>query len=182
MDKPQTIEEMLAYYDRRIDDLQAENELLRAENESLEKRLREHSVSEKSKGNALLQPGKEYDLYPQEIHEILMDLLAEARKTVLKGSRRAHILDDLLAANTTKNIPSKKTTALKNALKGYTDLDPALRRKLKDLGIDVAEQGRKHYKLKYYGDDRYSASMACTGGDGGRGGRNLAAELIQKFF
>ena len=30
MGKPQTIEEMMAYYDRKIDDLQAKNEILLA--------------------------------------------------------------------------------------------------------------------------------------------------------
>ncbi len=182
MEKPRTIEDMMAYYDRKIDDLQAENEMLQEENTGLEKRLQDLSSAGKPKGNALLQPGKEHDFYPQEIHEILVDILAEARKAVTDGSRRADILDDLLAHNAVKNVPDKKAKELKNVLKGYTELDSSLRRKLKDLGIDVAEQGRKHYKLKYYGDDRYSASMACTGGDGGRGGRNLAAELIQRFF
>ena len=182
MGKPQTIEEMMAYYDRKIDDLQAENEILQAEKEALERRLQDHSMAGKATGNELLQPGEECDLYPREIREILVAVLRDARKGVPQGSRRADILDDLLAHNEVKDVPDKKAKALKNALKGYTDLDSSLRRKLEDLGIDVAEQGRKHYKLKYYGDDRYSASMACTGGDAGRGGRNLAAELIQKFF
>lgn len=182
MDKPQTIEEMMEFYDRRIDELQAENEILRAEKEGLERRLQEHSTSGKATGNDLLQPGEERDLYPGEIHEILMDLLAEARKGTMEGSRRADLLDDLLAHNKAKGIPGKKAREIKNALKGYTDLDSSLRRRLKDIGIDVAEQGRKHYKLKYYGDDRYTAAMACTSSDAGRGGRNLAAEIIQRFF
>lgn len=182
MGKPQTIEEMMAYYDRKIDDLQAEKEILQAEKESLERRLQDHSAAGKFSGNELLHAGKECDLYPGEIHEILMDMLKAARRSVPEGSRRADILEDLLRHNPVEDVPGRKTQSLKNALKGYTDLDASLRRKLEDLGIDVTEQGRKHYKLKYYGDDRYTATMACTGGDAGRGGRNLAAELIQKFF
>ena len=182
MGKPQTIEEMMEYYDRKIDELQAENEMLLAEKEALERRLQDHSAAGKAAGNDLLRAGEECDLYPQEIREILVDVLRDARKGVPNGSRRANILDDLLGHNEVEGSPGRKAQALKNALKGYTDLDSSLRRKLEDLGIDVAEQGRKHYKLRYYGDDRYTASMACTGSDAGRGGRNLAAELIQKFF
>ncbi|MBQ1915671.1 MAG: hypothetical protein II178_10720 [Selenomonadaceae bacterium] len=182
MGKPQTIEEMMAYYDREIDDLQAKNEILQAEKEALERRLQEHSIAGKAMGNELLKPGKECDLYPGEIREILVDILKEARKGMPQGTRRADILEDLLSHNAVEGIPDKKAKALKTALKGYKDLDASLRRKLEDLGIDLAEQGRKHYKLKYYGDDRYSATMACTGGDAGRGGRNLAAEIIQKFL
>lgn len=182
MGKPQTIEEMMAYYDRKIDELQAKKEMLQAEKESLERRLQDHSAAGKYSGNELLHGGKECDLYPGEIHEILVSLLKEARKGVPEGSRRADLLEDLLKHNPVEGVPGKKAQALKNALKGYTDLDASLRRKLENLGIDVAEQGRKHYKLKYYGDDRYTATMACTGSDAGRGGRNLAAGIIQKFF
>lgn len=182
MEKPRTMEEMMAWYNRKIDDLQAENEILREEKNTLEQRLRDHAAAEKAGGNALLAAGEEQDLYPGEIHEILVDLLKEARKAVPQGSRRADLLDDLIAHNRTQEIPRQKADALKTALKGYRELDASLRRKLNELGIDIPEQTKKHYKLKYYGDDRYTASMACTGGDSGRGGRNLAASLIQKFF
>ncbi len=182
MEKPRTLEEMMAWYDRKIDDLQAENEILREEKATLEQRLQDHSVAGKSVGSELLCAGAECDLYPGEIHEILMDVLKEARKGISNGSRRADVLDDLIAHNNIQGIPDKKAESLKTALKGYKELDASLRRKLNDLGIDIAEQTKKHYKLKYYGDDRYTASMACTGGDSGRGGRNLASNLIQKFL
>ena len=99
MGKPQTIEEMMAYYDRKIDELQAKKEMLQAEKESLERRLQDHSAAGKYSGNELLHGGKECDLYPGEIHEILVSLLKEARKGVPEGSRRADLLEDLLKHN-----------------------------------------------------------------------------------
>ena len=67
-----------------------------------------------------------------------------------------------------------------DANKGATTL--ALRRKLADLGIDVAEKTNRHWKVRYYGDPRYSGVIPCSGSDGFRGGRNLAADLIKRFF
>lgn len=180
--KTQTPEEFVAALQHQIDDLTAENIMLTEENDGLKRRLLSHARMKTAENGSLLVRGRENDLYPNEIYEVLIDLLQEVRSQVKTGTRRADILDDLLSANSSDGIPQKKARELKDILKGYKALDAATRRKLNDIGIDVSEQQKKHYKLRYYGDTRYNASMPCSGSDRESGGRNLAAELIKKFF
>ena len=111
-----------------------------------------------------------------------MDVLRQARRNIPDGTRRADVVDDALASCAVQGIPAKKEKALKEALTGYQDMDASLRRKLSDLGIDVAEKTNRHWKVRYYGDPRYSGAIPCSGSDGFRGGRNLAADLIKRFF
>ena len=40
----------------------------------------------------------------------------------------------------------------------------------------------KHIKVSYYGDPRYAATLASSGSDSRCGGKNLASDLIQRFF
>ena len=136
----------------------------------------------RSRYEADIKESREKDLYPQERREILMDVLRQARRNIPDGTRRADVVDDALASCAVQGIPAKKEKALKEALTGYQDMDASLRRKLSDLGIDVAEKTNRHWKVRYYGDPRYSGAIPCSGSDGFRGGRNLAADLIKRFF
>lgn len=180
--KTQTPEEFVASLQHKIDDLTSMNIMLTEENKGLKRRLLSHAQMKAAENGSLLVRGKENDLYPNEIYEVLIDLLQEVRSQVKTGTRRADIIDDLLSANSSKGIPKQKAREIKDILKGYKALDAATRRKLSDIGIDVSEEQRKHYKLRYYGDTRYNASMPCSGSDRESGGKNLAAELIKKFF
>lgn len=129
-----------------------------------------------------LQEGQELDLYPDERREVLLDVIKEARKGISEGSRRACIVDDFLRNNPSRGEPKKRAKEFKEILKGYRGLDEATRRKLRDLGVVAKDQHRKHYLLKYYGDGRFLVTMTATGGDAGRGGKNLAADMIRKFL
>ena len=51
---------------------------------------------------------------------------------------------------------------------------------MKDLGFEITEEG-KHYKLTYYGDDRYQATFAKTPSDF-RSGKNDAQITINIAF
>ena len=53
---------------------------------------------------------------------------------------------------------------------------------LKDLGIKVDTEKKKHYKLTYHGDERYMVTVSSTPGDLSRGGKNLASEINNKMF
>ena len=129
----------------------------------------------------MLNAGAEAELYPDEIHEVLVNVIKNARRNIPDGSRRADIIDDILKHNPVQGIPDQKMKTLKVALKGYRVMDKTTKRKLEELGIDVEAQKRTHYRLRYYGDPRYYATMAASGSDA-RAGNNLAAELINKFF
>lgn len=132
--------------------------------------------------NERLQEGQEKDLYPNERREVLLDVMREARKGISNGSRRACIVDDFLQNNPSRGEPKRRARELKEILKGYRGLDEATRRKLRELGVIAKDQHRKHYLLKYFGDGRFLVTMTATGSDAGRGGKNLAADMIRKFL
>ncbi len=46
--------------------------------------------------------------------------------------------------------------------------------------MEISEDG-SHYKIKYYGDDRYATSLAKTGSDH-REGENIAHQIIKGMF
>ena len=182
-DNPQTIEEAMRYYNDTIDNLTGIIAMREAEIKTLKARLQDFAVSpvgkEAARTTPLLSPGNEPDLYPGEAREILLDCLLEYIKQIPEGTRRRDVIAALLAANKAKGIPKQKAKLLKDALRGFTGLTSAIKQKLNEAGFDVSEKPNKHFRLTYYGDERYKATMACSGGDKLRGGKNLAAELIQ---
>lgn len=50
---------------------------------------------------------------------------------------------------------------------------------LEELGFEI-EEGN-HYKLTYYGNERYMIVLAKTSSDG-RNGKNAASDMIKKAF
>ena len=48
--------------------------------------------------------------------------------------------------------------------KDYKTLSGIMRQELKDIGFEITDDG-KHYRLTYYGDDRYKTTIAKTGSD-----------------
>ncbi len=173
-----TKEELIKQQIQRIEAL--ENEVASLETELAT--LRSRYEARRSAAASDIKESREKDLYPQERREILMDVLRQARRNIPDGTRRADVVDDALASCAVQGIPAKKEKALKEALTGYQDMDASLRRKLSDLGIDVAEKTNRHGKVRYYGAPRYRGVIPCSGRDGFRGGRNLAADLIKRFF
>ena len=177
---------MIRYYNDTIDKLQAQIYMRDDEIKILNKRLSDFAAlgtaANAGGGVSLVTAGEEADLYPGESREIILDALCEYVKQIPTGSRRRDVLEDILSCNKSRGIPKQKAKLVKDALKGFTTLTSAIKQKLNDAGIDVAERPNKHYRLKYYGDDRYKATMSCSGGDKLRGGRNLASNIIQTMF
>lgn len=155
MDHPKTKEELIERQAQQIAVLEEENERLKGERDKLLRRLAHHCESSPAAGGSV-----EVEFYPGEKMEILVE--------VLRG-------------NPTRNLPAQKGEKLKKILKGYKVLDAATRSKLEDLGIDI-EVTKKHYKLRYYGDSRYTLSLPCSGSDNLRGGKNSASNIIKRFF
>lgn len=119
--------------------------------------------------------GEEKDYYEGEIKEIVLEILEEYRKSCHEGSRRLHVIDDILQCNEYKHLPEKKREILKKALKGYRNLTGSLKNELEALGIVISSDG-KHYKWSYFGDNRYVVTAAKTSSDG-RSGMNLSATM-----
>lgn len=128
----------------------------------------------------LIIAGEEKELYRGEIKEIILEILEEYKKSCHEGSRRQHVIDDILQCNEYKHLPEKKREILKKALKGYRSLNGALKNELEALGIEITSDG-KHYKWSYFGDNRYVVTAAKTSSDA-RAGMNLSAIMGKLMF
>ena len=181
--KPESMQELMTYYDNTIDMLKVELEMQKEENKRLQKIIDERARGQTvSVSNGLIARGQEADLYPNEVREILMDVLKTARANSIKsGTRRADVVDDILKANPVEGTPSIRAKALQAAFKGYVTMDNSIRKKLSDLGITSSAKISNHHKAVYYGDDRYKVSVSASCSDR-RGGDNTAAEMIRQFL
>ncbi|MBE6103240.1 MAG: hypothetical protein E7200_14460 [Selenomonas ruminantium] len=181
--KPQSMQELMTYYDNTIDLLQVDIDMLKKENARLQKIIDERSHAQTvSINDGIIVRGAEADLYPNEIREILIDVLKAARANIIKeGTRRADVVDDILNANPAEGAPSIRAKAIQAAFKGYVSMDASIRKKLSDLGITFPTKVSNHHKAIYYGDDRYKVSVSASCSDR-RGGDNTAAEIIRKFL
>lgn len=160
-----------------------ENQKLKRRVATLENKLAMLQVQKTThlKSNELLNVGNEKELYPGEIRELLMDILKTSRKNIKDNTRRADIIDDLLAHNAVQEIPKKQTQSIKNILRGYKTVNATMLRQLEKIGLFEITRG-KHIKFRYYGDKRYIACLAGSGSDTNCGGMNLANELATRFF
>ena len=157
----------------RADALSKEVDRLQAENEGLRR-------AQSAGGAPLLYCGELKDFYPGEIKDFLLSAAAEAAKNTEEKTRRRDVLEDILAANDYQALAEKKAEALKRLMKSYRGMDAKTRAGLEELGF-VVEKDQTHYKVKYFGEDRYMGVFAATPGDV-RSGKNSAAETVKKAF
>lgn len=167
-------DEEIDRYKRDINDLNNRIAALTQENQGLRSKL------EGIDAIPLLFFGEEEDLYEGEIREIVLDTLAESLKTKKENTRREHIILDLIDENEYAGIPESRRNQIKKILKGYTSMSASMRSELQDFGFNITGDG-KHYKLTYYGDSRYVATMAKSSSDS-RAGNNLASEIDKKML
>ena len=90
------------------------------------------------------------------------------------------MLEDILAKNECQRMAAARATDLKVLLKGFKCVTAPMKRSLQDLGFEFRES-TKHYKLVYYGDDRYIATLSKTPSDA-RSGMNLASSMIKTML
>ena len=159
----------------RIDSLTLENEALRAENAGL------HSKFGEMDKRPVLVMGDEEDLYPGEIKELVLSVLEdELERRVAKRSRRSDVFSDLIEKNDYQGVYRKKKAEIQRILKNYTIMDAKTRKALQDFGFRIEEDG-KHYRLTYFGDDRYNTTVAKTPSDA-RAGKNIAHYIEQTMM
>lgn len=129
----------------------------------------------------MLCRGQEKELYSGELREILQDVLEEALKNGCQpGTRRYDVLRDIHESNPYEHMREKRREALKKVMKGYKVLTPEIKRVLGEMGITVTGEG-KHYRLTYYGDERYKDTMSKTGSDS-REGLNKVQQIVSKMM
>lgn len=176
MDYKQKLEDnrlLLDEYDKENRDLVNRNMYLENENNTLRTRLSE------KKGDAVITAGDENSFYPDEIKEIILDILFEYEKKLTnKNTRRVDVIKDILKNNGYAGLQDKRGKEITNALIGYRKMTSALRGKLNDFGIDKITHEGKHHKLYYYGDDRYWTEASCTASASGAG-EAIAKKIIE---
>ncbi|ADQ61152.1 hypothetical protein LOB55_09370 [Lactobacillus delbrueckii subsp. lactis] len=152
-----------------------ENEALRAENAGL------HSKFGEMDKRPVLAMGDEGDLYPGEIKELVLSVLAdELDRGVTKPSRRSDVFSDLIEKNDYNGVYRKKKAEIQIILKNYTIMDAKTRKALQEFGFRIEEDG-KHYRLTFFGDDRYNTTVAKTPSDA-RAGKNIAHHIEQTMM
>lgn len=150
--------------------IEAEQEISR-----LHAEIRRLESANQSSATGVIVPGKEQDLYPNEIRDIVVAALQEASRSAHQNSRREHVLNDLLVANTLSGQGEKLENEIKSLFKTYRDMDTRTRSALERLGFVITEDG-KHYKMVFQGDGRYTFALAKTSSDH-RAGKNIASDI-----
>lgn len=99
---------------------------------------------------------------------------------VAKRSRRSEVFSDLIEKNYYKGVYRKKKAEIQRVLKNYTIMDAKTRKALQDFGFRIEEDG-KHYRLTFFGDNRYNTTVAKTPSDA-RAGKNIARYIEQTMM
>ncbi len=127
-----------------------------------------------------LEDGMEKEFFEDEAKEIVLDVLQQYIQEHPNEIRRTDILSSIITANKrSANKAAGRRNQTKDVLRGYSTMNSSMEGILKDLGCSIVT-GKKHYKIRYYGDDRYQTTMSKTGSDS-RSGLNLAS-IITKIM
>lgn len=174
-------DKILASFDEDMLKLQEQVELLSRANDA----LTSENYGLRSKINAVdrvpvIYLGDEEEFYSGEIKEMILDALNESLKAATSKTRRYDVLNDVIEKNTYERIRNEREKAIKNMFKDYKTLSGLMRQELKEMGFEITEEG-KHYRLTYYGDDRYKTTIAKTGSDW-REGKNIAATILKNMM
>ena len=159
---------------KQVEELTRVNEALQFENQGLRAKL------DASDAVPVLTMGDEEDLYPGEIKDLLLAVLSDVVSNMEPSMRRADVVKDILQNNDYQHLSEKRAEQLKRLLKNYDGMTPRLRTELEHLGIVITEEG-KHYKLTYFGDQRYQTALSKTPSDV-RTGKNSSQEILRKMM
>lgn len=175
------VEYYIDAFDEDIEKLRQQNEELSRANISLQ--MENQGLRAKMSDTEdvpVLFFGTEGEFYQGEIKEIILDAIAEKRNNLIPRTRRWDVLNDILLNNKHKNIRDQRESIVKEMFKDYKSLSGVMKQKLSELGLEVTEEG-KHYRLTYYGDERYKTTIAKTGSDH-REGRNIASVILKTMM
>lgn len=167
-------DEDLEKYKKQIDELTRANASLQMENQGLRAKL------SGAESVPILYLGDEDEFFQGEIKEMLLDAVSEVLKGTKTKTRRADVLNDVLRNNDYRNIRAEREQQIKTMFRDYKSMSGTLRQQLVDLGFTITEDG-KHYRLAYYGDDRYKTTIAKSGSDW-REGMNIASVILKNMM
>ena len=162
-------------YKDQIERLNNEVSRLQAENYGLRNKLASNG------SHPILNTGdQESDIYPGEVKDLVLSALIAYLRQIAKGTRRYDVLTDVINSNDYQGSGEKRKAEIHRLIDGYTRITPVIKNGLKDLRIELTEDGA-HCKLKYNGEDRYMSVLAKTPSDV-RAGANNASEIIKLFY
>ena len=160
---------------QELQEIQSKFDAADREVRRLQSEIRRYEARLSAGTGVTLKTGPEQDLFAGEIADVLLEALSDASSRLTPDSRRAHVLSAVLAANAQGGEAGRMREALKALLRGSKSLDAKLRRGLEDLGFSI-EDGGKHNKIRFRGDDRYIFVLPKSGSDH-RGGLNAANDI-----
>ncbi len=166
-----------------FDVLTEENGRLRSSISDLEQELayyRDIFNNKEVSDSSFISSGSEKEFFQGEKKEFVLSVLSDSLQNIQDGTRKKHIIQDIIQQNNSENILNHKREKIKRLLTNYSGLNGKLKHELKQLGFTVTEDG-KHYKLTYFDDNRYTITMAKTPSDG-RAGKNNVSEINKKLF
>ncbi len=176
-------EELLDSFSNDFDALTEENGRLRSSISDLEQELAYYKDIFNNKGdsdNSFISSGSEKEFFQGEKKEFVLSVLSDSLQNIQDGTRKKHIIQDIIQQNDSENVLNYKRDKIKRLLTNYKGLNGKLKQELNQLGFTVTEDG-KHYKLTYFDDNRYTITMAKTPSDG-RAGKNNVSEINKKLF
>lgn len=163
----------LAAKQEKLDE--AESEIARLNSE-----IKKLTANQAGRDEGLLGYGDEQDLYFSEIKGFVLEALSASSKNTVEGSRKQHVMEDLLRHNESRSMAAKMCDEIKVIFRQYVDMDAKTKSGLLRLGFNVSEDG-KHFKLVFQGDDRYTFAVSKTSSDH-RAGKNFASDINKRLF
>ena len=106
----------------------------------------------------------EQDFYPGEIKDLVISTLSKGLEHYPLRSRRHDVVNDVIQSNDFQGISKQRAAEADRLLKSYSRMTAKIQKGLEDLGFVFYDEG-KHYKAKYYDDDRYIVMHAKTPSD-----------------
>lgn len=153
----------------------------------LNKALTQDNIAYRKKSEnaaGILSYGAEQPLFEDEIKETLLAVLDDYMATyTMKGSRREHILADLLMANPYRHTIKAKKDSLKQALKQDALKNVASSdfiKELEQIGFTCVSENA-HIKVLYGNDPRYTVTVPKTASDN-RSADNLYSTIKNLCF
>lgn len=158
----------------QVEELSKNNDILKYENQGLRDKISGYSTL------PVLYFGSEEGLFTDEVKDIILSSLEEILKRTPEKTRRWDVLNDIISSNDFKHINEEKQKIVKRLFRGYEYVSVMMRQELASIGFELKEEG-KHYKILYYGDERYWTAISKTPSDG-RSGKNIAQTIIKTML
>lgn len=129
---------------------------------------------------AIVLHSTERNLYDSEKRDLVLEILEQYRPNLLENSRRQHILQDILNANSSSKRRDEIAVELRHLFWDYRSMKAEIRSALSALGFELIEDG-SHYKIIFQQDSRYQITFSKTSSDR-RAGRNIVGEIRRRLL